>query len=297
MSPPKVFGFRSALASLVPNWRNRRPGKENGFRFVWSMLLPLDIMLEWLLQGMNAAGPGSPGNTPTALPLTGQARGIIRGEAETDAEYSARLRNWIGPAPFTGEIWANAGKSEQLAQEIQTYLANNPVVRVIERIWSDGGTPMATWITANADGTTSRQVAAWDWDSQGGWTDPRETYSGDVTRGFWSDFWIVVYPCEWAVTGSTLSSLVGVWGTSTGGGTGHAVPRAAVDNILRLLRQFKGAHAFCRAIIWSYDGTKFTPSSPTADGWYGNWTKPNGSGSTTTARDASARYWIPSQGG
>jgi hypothetical protein len=288
-----IRAFTDDLKDIVANWRSNRPGKNNGFKFEWSMVLPLSVFMEQLLQGINAWMPGSPNATKTALPLVGQTRGLIRGEAEATDKYEARLRNWIGPYPFTADIWSNMGKSAQLAQAIQTYLGNNPVVRVIERIF--GGTT-ARWVTANTDGTISDVVATWDWDSLGGWTDATRTYTGATTVGFWSDFWIVVYPCEWPITGATLASLVPLWGGLSLDGTGHAVTPQANDAIRALLAQYKGDHCWCRAIIWSYDVAKFTPSTPTVDGHYGNWGKPDGSGSTTVARDASARYWIPAQG-
>jgi hypothetical protein len=279
-----LTAFTGSLKEIVPSWRSRRPGKENGWKWEWSMTLPLDILAEVLLQGINDWAPGSPNATPTALPLIGQTRGLIQGQAETDDAYAARLRNWIGPFPFTSDIWSNMGKTAQLAHAIRIFLANNPTVRVIERVYSDSGSPTALWVTANPDGTTTEQLAAWDWDSVGGWTDPTTTYPGDTTRGFWSDYWIVVQPPEWAVQGSNS------W-------DGQAVSLEEVDTIRSLLGEYKGAHTFCRAIVWNYHGAgKFEPGNPTADGSYGNWGKLDASGNVIAARDASARYWIPAEG-
>lgn len=298
MNPVTIMrNFGDDLKDIVANWRANRLAKQNGFKFEWSMVLPLSVFIEWALQGINAWVPGSPNATKTSLPLIGRSRGLIRGEAEATAAYEARLRNWIGPFPFTSDLWSNMGKTEQLAQAIQTYLGNNPVVRVIERI---NGTTNARWVTANTDGTTTTVLSApWDWDSILGWTDATSTYPGTTTTGFWTDIWIVVYPTEWAVTGATLASLVAIWGVAnnpTGKGTGHASTAVAHDDILGLLAQYKGAHSWCRAIIWSYDVAKFTPATPTADGNYGNWGKPDGSGGYTPSRDATARYWIPANG-
>lgn len=273
--------FGAMLAEVVPNWRSNRLNQNWGFKFEWALVLPFSCFSEQILQGMNAWWPGSPNATLTALPYVGQSRGLIRGEAETAVAYAKRLRNWIGPPPFTGDIWSNMGKTALLAQAIQTYLANNPIVRVIERIYSTSGPTSARWVTANQDGTVSDVVAPWDWDSVSGWTDATTTYPGGVTRGFWSDFWIVVYPTEWPVTGGT--------------GRGQAVTSTAHDAILGLLAQYKGCHTWCRAIIWSYDPAKFTPATPTADGSYGNWGKVVG-GVLVAARDTSARYWIPPNG-
>lgn len=270
------------LGDLVPLWRSRRPGAMIGFAFEFALLLPLDLMQEWLMQGMNAWGPGSPGATMTALPLIGQARGMVQGIGEANAAYAQRLRSWVGPAPYTEDYWSNVGASATLAQQIQTYCGNNPTVSVIERIWSSSGTTTATWTIANPNGTVTVEVADWDWDSVSGWTDPTTTYSGLATRGFWSDFWIVVSPPPWPKSGGAF--------------LGQGVPLDEHNQVLLELAQNKGAHTFCRAILWAYDPTKFTPATPTADGTYGNWGKGDGSGNVIAARDPSALYWIPPNG-
>lgn len=293
MTAPSQFikfltGWRQSLRKLVPNWQTRRPGKENGWRFLWSMVTPLDVEIENTLQGINDWAPGSPDATPTALPLIAQSRGLIQGEAETNDQFAARLVAWRTTT-------SKMGKSELLAQEIQRYLGNNPKVRIIERIWSASGTTQAQYITANTDGTTSRVVANWDWDSVSGGFDDRTTFNGATARGYWSDFWIVVYTPEWAVTGSTLASLVPIWGR-TNIGTGHAVGPVAHDVIARLVKQWKGAHTFCRGVIWSYDATLFDPATPSLsgnpDGTWGFWAR-----GPAPARNLAERYWVFLRGG
>jgi hypothetical protein len=291
VSGPSLFikvlnGWRSDILTMIANWMSNRPGLNVGYSWLWSMIVPVDVELELTLQGVNDWAPGSPNASPTALPYIGNSRGIIRGEAETDDHYAARLQKWR-------TITKSMGQSERLALEIQNYLANTPTVRVIERIYSTSGAPQALYVTALPDGSTHLATAAWSWDETSGWTDDTTSYPGSQTRTFWSDLWIVVSPCEWPITGTQLSALVPIWG-STSVGLGHAVPVVARDAILRIVGQWKGAHCFVRALIWSYDATLFDPASPAAsgdpDGTFGP--LPNRTGHA----DGRVRYWEP-QGG
>lgn len=267
-----------SVAHFVPYWLANRKDRNVGYKILYAIALVLDSMVEFSLQGIYARFPGK--GTTTALPYTGRSRGIIRGEAETDASYEARLRAWL-------DIWPNAGSDEVLARAIQSYLANSPRVRIVDR--------SGHWTTLESDGTVTRTNAAWDWDSI---SNPERS---DPLYPWWSDIWIIIYPCEWPITGSALASLVGVWGTSELG-TGHAVQRAAVDAITALCAQWKGTHCWLQAIIWSYDSSLFNPSSPGSlpDGRWGQWHKwAPGSGSVPArggAADGTVRYWIPAEG-
>lgn len=261
-------GLRDGIASYVPWWLSNRPGQNVGYKVIFNCARVLDVFLRFAQEGVQAAWPGL--GTTTALPYIGQSRGIIRGEAETDASYEARLRAWL-------DTWLNAGSDRVLATQIQAYLGNTPRVTIVTR----GG----VWTTLASDGTYTVAVSPWDWDS----------VSNPERAGWWSDLWIIIYPCEWPVTGATLAGLVGTWGTSQGFGTGHEVPRAAVDAILGLVRQWKGAHTFLQSIVWSYDATLFTPGGPNLpDGRWGKWYKLSGSTCLPSRIATGAlRYWDP----
>jgi hypothetical protein len=263
-------GFRDSFREYTPSWLQNRPALNVAYRFLWSMIVPLDLMMQAIFEGLKAAWPGV--GTPTAFPYIGRSRGILRGEAESDTSYATRLIAWL-------DTWKDAGSDAVLAGQIQSYLGNTPMVRIVDRA--------GHWTTIASDGTVTTNDAAWDWDS----------HSNPERAGYWSELWIIVYPTEWAITGTTLASLVGLWGTGTGLGTGHAVPRAAVDAILSLVATWKGAHTYVRAIIWSYDGTLFDPTNPGSlpDGYWGNWSK-NVSGNRRPSRSSSARYWVPRTG-
>ena len=279
------------MVRFLANWQSNRPGANVGFRWLWAMAVPVDVELENTLQGVNDWAPGSPNASPDALPLIGNSRGLIQGEVETPEHFAARLIQWRS-------ITRETGRSERLALEIQNYLGNTPLVRVIERIYSTSGAPQALYVTANTDGTTTIVQANWDWDSILGWTGSAATPTngtspGSVTRQWWSDVWIVVYPCEWPITGTQLSALVPLWGR-TDIGLGHAVPVISRDAILRIVGQWKGAHTFVRAICWSYDATLFDPAAP------GLVNDPDGTWGPIFNRagrlDGRVRYWEPTFG-
>jgi len=259
----------------------QRPGALVGAKYLYSLILPLDVTVENTLQAINDWAPGSPDATVTALPYIAQSRALIQGEAETNTTFAARNVGWRAKTKQTG-------KTELLAQAIQTYLGNNPLVRVIQRIYSTSGATTALYVTANTDGTTAVQTAAWDWDSISGWTDDTTTYTGAQCRGFWSDTWIVIYPGEWGITG-LITPL-----------TGQRVPLVAHDAILRLVAQWKGIHTFVRAIIYSYNALLFDPATPghagNPDGTWGNWAKIVAGNQVPARNVVDARYWIPAHG-
>lgn len=276
-------GFRDALRSFIPIWLQDRPGFRNGYKFLYVCALLVDIALKWCVESVYAWFPGySLGATQgvsaaSALPLIGQSRGMLQGLGEADASFAQRLIGWL-------DDWEAAGSSEILVAQIQAYLGTSPTVRVVDRA--------GNWTSIDPSGDITTTSAAWDWDEVG---QPERVW-------WWSDLWIIVYPCPWPITGTTLSSLVGVWGTYNGIGTGHQVPRGPVDAILGLLELWKGAHCWCESIIWSYDSSLFVPGSPASgdpNGTWAFWGYPV-SGELKVARTGSAdgrcRYWIPPGG-
>jgi hypothetical protein len=264
-----VRGFRDSFRSYIPLWLANRPDRNVGYKLLYSIFLPLDWLMQGIVEGLQAQWPGL--GTPTALPMIGRSRAIGRGEAESEASYAQRLIRWL-------DMHIDAGASKVLAAQIHYYLANTPVVRIVDRA--------GQWTTVAQDGSITQTTAPWDWDSK----------SNPERAGHWWDLWIIVYPCEWPTTGTNLASLVGVWGARTGVGIGHEVPRAAVQAILALVAQWKGAHTWVRAIVWSYDPSLFDPLNPSApgnpDGTWGEWSK-NVNGTEVPARNPTCRFWEP----
>lgn len=256
-------GFRDSFRDYVLEWGSNRLSKSVGFRWLYSMIVPFDIMIQTALEGIIAPWPGR--GTPTAIPLIARMRGLLQGEGETVGHFVQRLLAWL-------ETYDEIGSDEQLVTQIHEYLGNSPMVRVVTRA--------GNWTTIAADGTITRASAAWDWDS----------ISNPERSGYWSDLWIVVYPTEWPVT--AIGALV----DSHELGIGHAVPRVAVQAILSLVAQWKGVHTRVRAIVWSYDATLFDPANMSApgnpDGHWGRWGK-RVMGDSVPARNTTCRYWIP----
>lgn len=281
-----VRGFRSRLLQWGPIWLGNRLGLNTGYKILYSGALVLDIAMKAMIEGVRCWYPGllvaPPGQAlvdwTSSLQYAARSRGYIQGENESPESFAARMINWRTD-------WENAGSSEVLAKEIQAYLGNTPTVRIVDR--------SGFWVSIAPDGTITTANAAWDWDS----------VSNPERVGWWSDLWIILYPCEWPISGTQLSDLVGLWGTYTGYGTGHQVDRVAVSAIQQLVAQWKGAHSFVEAILWSYDATLFVPGTPALgdpDGTWGNWAKEVAGAlvpARTGASDGRVRYWTPDGGG
>ena len=233
MTNPNPFiqtmkAWQSSLAAFVPYWQAWREQFRVGWTWLQTMATPVDIERQQLLESINDWAPGSPGASPTALPLVANTRGLIQGEEETNDHFALRLINFrtnglVDAPPADPPVWSQRGKSELLAQQLQQFIAGNPIVRVIERIYSTGGTPQAEYFTANTDGTTSAVVADWDWDSVLGWTDDAATWTGTQCRTFWTDFWIVITVSPYSLAGS-ITPL-----------TGMHIPLSSRDAILRIV--------------------------------------------------------------
>ncbi len=264
---PVQIRWRDIFAKYIPPWLSNRPGFETGYRYLWSMIAPLDAAFDTLVQGKLAAFPGV--GTPTALPLIGRMRGILRGEGESVDDYSARLQGWL-------ELWRAAGSAEAIAASIQGFMTDHPRVRVITR--------SGYWITLNEDGTIDRDLQAWDWDS-----------AMPERDDFWSEIWIVVYG-GWGTTGPFLDTAGSpTWGED-GYGIGHDVTREAYDAIQGQLAQWKAAHTKIRAVIFTSDNDLFDPSDPSTcpDGTWGTWGSAGEGSRTLGGRNlTTCRYWEP----
>ncbi len=261
--------FRDMFLRYIPWWMtDRKPGAPASpgnvlYRVVWVMVSALDGAFDVLLQGIQAAWPGI--GTPTALALTGRSRGIIRGQLESDDDYALRLRGWL-------DTWRKAGSAEASARAIHNYLGNRPRVRIVNR--------SGAWVTVNADGTLTRNQAAWNWDG----TD----YPERATH--WWDIWIIVYPTQWAKNGTFGDGQV--FGRETG--LGHLCTPEENDAIRSEVSQWKSANAFVRAIIWTSDATLFDPTNPGSlpDGTWGSWSLRGSDPRVASGRNTTTcRYW------
>ncbi len=267
-----VERFRDTFRRFTVKWLSDRPGQFNGktvgYRFLWSMISTFDDVAEAGIQAVQAPWPGR--GTPTALPLIGRSRGMIRSQGETDDEYAARMISWLDRARQLGSMLSTA-------RAIHEYLGNRPRVRVYNRA--------GACLEVAANGSVARYDAgttSWDWDS----------VSNPERANYWWDLWICVYPMQWSNSPflNAGGRKLGENGTAT---IGTTATRQEADAIRGLVDQHKSAHSHVRAVIFTTDETLFDPTDPTTqpDGEWGDWSG-KGSGSRTVShRDVtSCRY-------
>jgi hypothetical protein len=268
------YQFRDLFRSYTPKWLMDRwvDKRTAGYRVLWSMIAALDVLAEVLFQGVYSWFPGL--GTATALPLIGRSRGIVRGQADTIAEYAAKLRGWLSR-------WRLAGTAEGIARTLHEYLGNHPRVRVVTR--------SSYWVTINQDGSITRKQGTigngvWNWDG----------VSHPERAGFWSEIWIIIYPTQWAHRGN-----YGDPGQTWGGdvfGFGHGNDRIEYDAVKALISTWKSAHTRVRAVVWTSDNTLFDPdtqaSLPAGD--WGAWGTTGGGARVASGRNqTTCRYWEP----
>lgn len=263
--------IRDLIDRLVPPWLAGRikARKTTGYRILYGMVAPLDAVLDVVNQGIAAWFPGV--GTPTATPYIGRSRGIVQNQGESIDDYAARLIRWL-------EIWPEAGAQELIAVSIHEFLASHPRVRVINRA--------GLWLTVEEDGTITRQIAPWDWDSV---SHPERS---DPDAPWWSEMWVIVQLSPWAERPGTLGDLTGDDGLAFG----HLAAHGEVDAVKGLLNQWKSTHSLVRAVIWTTDPDRFDPEVPAScpDGTWGAWGTTGSGSRVASGRDlTSCRYWEP----
>ena len=260
----------------VPEWLSNRVGLDVGYRLAWAILSPLDALFETMYQGVLA---GRPGANYTSLGLIGRSRGIVRGADDTDEDYAERLREWL-------DTWRQAGRAECLARQLHEVLPGRPRVRVASRL--------GNWVTVNADGSlATHDSISLDWDFL---SHPERT--SDIAN-WWSEMWIIIEdPWEYRPTDLAFAGLL----TGDTRGIGHFCRQEDVDIVKGQILQWKSAHSYVRAVIWSTDPSDFDPTNPASlpNGRWGQWSIDSGkdragNGSRVASpRDVTTtRYWEP----
>lgn len=278
------LAMRNALNALVPNWLSNRPLLNTGYKFLWSLAVIADCLIETCGQGFMAAFPGV--GTNTALPLIGQARGLIQGPNEPNSNFITRCQNYLADHN-------NQGSPQELVKQLQAYLwpvtGPLPTVRVVDR--------NGNWCSINSAQVISETIDTnWNWDGTSHpWHNQAPTW--------WADIWIIVNPSAYATYTSLADTafIAAFENQGNGSGLGHQVGRADVSNILAIVKNWRGAHNYVQAIIWCTDPAIFVPGSlgtagnPT--GVQGNWSTTVGGirvpSRTVTTSGGTIRYWSP----
>lgn len=260
--------IRDMIASIVPWWlTDRNPaGPSVGYRILYAVATVVDACIEFFMQGVQARMSGL--GTPTALPLIGSDRVIVRGPGDTDAEYAEKCRTWL-------DKHARRGSLEAIARQIHEFLAGHPKVRIVNRL--------GVWLTINADGSMVRELypLVWDWDSI---SNPgRNTTSP-------TEFFVIVYPTHYP--------NAGVWGVNgdkfgdNGKAFGLDAPLQDIRNVRTLIDEWKSGGSLCRCVIFTYNAADFDPvagGSLLPDGNWGKYHKISG-GVVVPARPTNLRY-------
>lgn len=268
--------FRDMVKAFSPPWligpvdTTQSPPAGVGERFMYTLALAWDALMEHLRQGMLAHMPGQ--GPPDSLPPLGSDRAIIRGAAEPDANYASRVSMAFDTWHYAGAAW------NLLSQLIAYAFPAIPLMRTVSNapgvsVWdsmSSSGFSLATWQHVKAlDGN-------WNWDS--------------VYTNWWRG-WIVIY------AGSYLTKD-GRWGDGKKWGDGRtwgtSATRAQIKSLRQIAAQWKPQHAYVVNIIISFDNTLFNPFAAAGDaslpnGTWGKWGKVTGA-DYVPSRNANARF-------
>lgn len=239
--------LRHSLKSYTPRWLADRPGLQTGYSVLYTLAAVLDVFLEIQLQGQRAALPGV--GTPTALPLIGNTRGIIRGFGESDGSYAGRLPLWL-------DFWRCAGRPVGMLLALRWLFINTPLtIRTVDDhgnwYWYlDSDVPFSPGATAPLRPHFLLNQGNWNWDGTAQW---------------WR-FWVIIYvgPLGWTISPKWGDG--GKWG-DPGRLWGIAGPQPGqIAAIRALVRQIKAAHCYIPNIILTDNLARFDPTHAAGGG-------------------------------
>lgn len=260
-------GLRDTIKEISPTWLQT----EQAEKFLYLCGVLHDMLVEKAQEAQLARMPTR--CDPSALPLLGDDRQIIRGIGESDMGYGERLSRAF-------DSWRLAGLPMGVMAEVIAYLSTGPKMRHVSNtsVWDS--------FAAGADTTqppehVKASPANWDWD-------------GDAT--LWWRVWAIIYSvggyawCGPAPRFGTPGVKIGDKSISIG----LNIPATEVETIRGLIATWKAEHAWVRWIIISFDETLFDPAQPSGgsvnpDGNWGRWSRVVG-GQAVPARAANARY-------
>src|SRR5580704_10542471 len=249
---PAPLPLQSTLSSYVPNWIANLPGSNSLFKFLWTVERLSLCLQEIAFEGQMAAYPGV--GTPTALPLIGASRDLLQGANEPQADYIARLINWIN-------IGKQRGSGLALARAVQSFLAQPGGTYLVVRVQCRNG----DFFQSNADrSTTVGNNPAWDWDNLGGWVNGTGFIPPATIANSWTDIWVLVQDFTTHYTSFTDTNWLAAWGSGTETIDSMISPTIP-PGVFGIVKGYKGLVNYSRAVVLVPDPTSFTPN-----GFYGN---------------------------
>jgi hypothetical protein len=204
------------------------------YRVLYAFAIQFDALVDWVVLGVKCRFPQYA--LPSALGTLGRERGIRRGLFESDAQYAARLINWVPDRKRKGSPYA-------LMNQIAGYFTGYPVkIRIVNN--------RGTWYTREADGTETwhRELPSnWVWDTAGGTYDAR--------------YYVIVYV-------NTLPLLPTLWGIGLylwGDGVlvwGGRILQGVGESIKAIIQDWNPPSAQCDWVVFAKDFASFDPTAP-----------------------------------
>lgn len=255
--------FFSVFRKMGPHWLL---SEEDGERIGFSVASLVAATAERVRLGLRARFPElAPAD---ALPAIGRDREIVRGFAESNASYAARLVRAIDDKRTVGNPYA-------LMAQLRGYLGVDLMIRTVDM--------RGNWYTVDDDGTKSVALNEGNWD-----------WEGDAATQ-WSQFWVILYPPASLWTAGPDIGDADLWDDAIGSDgftIGSTATPDQVRSVRRIVNTWKPAGTRCRYIIVAFDPASFDPSTPAGPPLPdGTWGRAGVGDPRVKARLSTARYW------
>jgi hypothetical protein len=269
---PVSTTFRDMVYAISPSWL-RGP---IGSRFMYSMAVQLDAAADGIAYAVLARFPTKA--PADAMPWIANDRQIEQGFQESQADWTARLTQWL-------DRWAHAGSPWGVLMAVRGWVAPDPcaVLTVNNRGVFDSYAQGAPCDPAHPP-THTPTFNGWVWDA----------LSGLRLWGFtpWR-MWVVLYPGA-----STWTQTSQVWGDGSRWGngavygvTGGSATASQLQGLRATVKKWKRSRTWVPWIILSWDPAAFLPgASVTPAAEYGTWSMVVSTGVVGRTRYVRSRY-------
>lgn len=258
---------RDVVLALSPPWL----ATGNNERYMYTLGLSLDVLLEKLNQAMRAHMPGQ--GTATALPYIGLDRNMPQGPFESDDDYALRLTKAY-------DAWQRAGTRRAVLGQALTYLGLST-----QAVEGTAQVPTGVIVSTSSAGT----YAVWDWYYNTSDVDQEPNHKrvapanwnwdGDYT---WWRAWLIAFlPASHAVQPGPVFGAAGVVIGDEDLSIGFTYPASFFTAYRALVKLWKSANTYYPWLIFSFDvndggtGDDYSPNSVLGtgnpNGTYGRW--------------------------